>query len=281
MSDNKTLPDIHAVAYNCLMLSDIAEKRKQAESLYTDWKAAKYQCISDGIAVQKIENPGRPPQPELVNPRKLKQPGLGTELGRATLIHAITHIEFNAINLALDAVYRFRGMPSEFYTDWLQVASEEAYHFSLLENRLQQLGYEYGDLPAHNGLWEMTVKTGHDVLTRMALVPRVLEARGLDVTPGMMKKLGHVEDQQTIDILTIILHDEIGHVRIGSHWFHYCCKKQGLDADSTFRKLLSEYMNGSLRGPFYTEARLQAGFSAEEMEALEKYVLDANKKCDK
>lgn len=281
MSDNSTLPDIHEAAYNCLMLNDIAEKRKQTESLYANWKSAKYQCISDGITVQRIDNPGRPPQPELVNPRKLKLRGLGTVLGRATLIHAITHIEFNAINLALDAVYRFRDMPSEFYTNWLQVASEEAYHFSLLENRLQQLGYEYGDLPAHNGLWEMTVKTDHDVLTRMALVPRVLEARGLDVTPGMMTKLGHVEDQQTIDILTIILRDEIGHVRIGSHWFHYCCKKQGLDADSTFRELLSEYMNGSLRGPFYTEARLQAGFSVEEMEALEKYVLDANKKRDK
>ena len=279
ISDSKNmLPDIHQAAYDCLMLNDIASKRQQAASLYRNWKTGQYQCVSDGIAVQRIETPGRPPLPKLVNPRKLKQGGLGSEPGRATLIHAITHIEFNAINLALDAVYRFRNMPNDFYTDWLQVASEEAYHFSLLENRLQQLGYQYGDLPAHNGLWEMTVKTDHDVLTRMALVPRVLEARGLDVTPSMMTKLKHIGDQETFKLLSIILQDEIGHVRIGSHWFHYCCKEQGLDADSTFRELLSEYMNGSLRGPFYTEARLQAGFSIEEMDALEKYVLDANKK---
>ncbi|XP_014680055.1 PREDICTED: uncharacterized protein HI_0077-like, partial [Priapulus caudatus] len=134
------------------------------------------------------------------------------------LIHAVTHIEFNAINLALDALYRFQHMPRDFYIDWLQVAAEEAHHFSLLRQRLEKMGYHYGDMPAHNGLWEMTVATDHDVLTRMALVPRVLEARGLDVTPGMMERLKKVDDQETVDILTLILRDEIGHVAIGSRW---------------------------------------------------------------
>ncbi|MCL4157010.1 UNVERIFIED_CONTAM: hypothetical protein GTU68_020761 [Idotea baltica] len=130
------------------------------------------------------------------------------------------------------------------------------------------MGYEYGDMPAHNGLWEMAVKTDHDVLTRMALVPRVLEARGLDVTPGMIKRLEQVEDQDTVSILHIILAEEIGHVAIGSHWFKYCCELSGVEPESTFRDLLNEYMGSGLRGPFHTEARLQAGFSEDEMRQL-------------
>ncbi|MEE9352035.1 MAG: ferritin-like domain-containing protein, partial [Thiotrichaceae bacterium] len=217
-----------------------------------------------------IEVPGRPEKPELVPVNQVKRRKLTTEEGRATLIHAIAHIEFNAINLALDAVYRFRDMPDDYYTDWLQVASEEAYHFSLLEVRLQQMGYVYGDMPAHNGLWESCINTEHDVMVRMALVPRVLEARGLDVTPGMMEKLQSVGDQQTVDILAIILRDEIGHVRIGSRWFHYCCEQRQLEPEATFLNLIKEYMDGALRGPFHREARLQAGFTEQELDMLAK-----------
>ena len=259
--------NIYQASYQCLMESNLLVKRACATKLYDDWKAGCYDR-NDESSPEPIENPGRPDKPELVPVSQVKRRKLTNKTGRATLIHAIAHIEFNAINLALDAVYRFRDMPDAFYTDWLQVASEESYHFSLLEERLQQMGYEYGDMPAHNGLWESCIKTDHDVMVRMALVPRVLEARGLDVTPGMMKKLQGVGDQQTVDILSIILRDEIGHVRIGSRWFHYCCEQREIEPDATFLRLIEEYMDGSLRGPFYKEARLQAGFSESELEAL-------------
>jgi len=263
--------NLYEASYQCLMENDLRKKRDLTTNLYAKWKAGhaiKTEKNHNGKAVVSIEIPGRPDKPELVPVNQLKRRKLTSEEGRATLIHAIAHIEFNAINLALDAVYRFRDMPDDFYTDWLKVASEEAYHFSLLEERLQQMGYEYGDMPAHNGLWESCVKTDHDVMIRMALVPRVLEARGLDVTPGMIKKLESVGDQQTVDILKIILRDEIGHVRIGSHWFHYCCELRGVEPESTFLSLIEEYMEGSLRGPFHNEARLQAGFSQAELDML-------------
>ena len=250
------------------MLKDVEEKRACVDALFLDWKNATSK--REQAALTRIEIPGRPDKPELIPHAKLKQRKLGSDLGRATLIHAIAHIEFNAINLALDAVYRFRDMPDDYYTDWLKVASEEAYHFSLLEQRLQDLGYKYGDLPAHNGLWEMVIKTDHDVMIRMALVPRVLEARGLDVTPAMIKKLEKVGDSETVNALEIILRDEIGHVAIGSHWFKYCCELRDLEPEQTFRDLLKTYMGGLLRGPFHAEARLKAGFSQQEIDALVK-----------
>ncbi len=258
--------NLYSEAYNCLMQADISIKRACVDKLYRNWNDSKLN--SDDFDLQKIEIPGRPEKPELIPASQLKQRKLGSELGRATLIHAIAHIEFNAINLALDAVYRFRELPDDYYTDWLKVASEEAYHFSLLSNRLEEMGYRYGDFPAHNGLWEMVLKTDHDVMIRMALVPRVLEARGLDVTPGMMERLKKVGDYKTVEILKIILRDEIGHVAIGSNWFKHCCNLRGLVPEKTFRELLVEYMGGSLRGPFYMEGRLQAGFTQEEMDDL-------------
>lgn len=251
------------------MQTDISKKQACVDQLYLNWKAGKLMRENSDAAI-RIEIPGRPDQPELIPPSQLKQRKLGSELGRATLIHAIAHIEFNAINLALDAVYRFRELPDDYYADWLKVASEEAYHFSLLDKRLQAMGYEYGEFPAHNGLWEMVLKTDHDVLIRMALVPRVLEARGLDVTPGMMVRLEKTGDSETVDILKIILRDEIGHVAIGSHWFKYCCGLHNIEPEQKFRALLEEYMGGSLRGPFYVEGRLQAGFTQGEIDELVK-----------
>jgi len=258
--------NLYRQSYEALMQTDIRLKREQVGALIIDWKNSKLDRKDCDLI--KIEIPGRPEKPELINPSELKQRKLGSELGRATLIHAILHIEFNAINLALDAVYRFRDMPDDYYGDWLKVASEEAYHFSLLEKRLNDMGYAYGDMPAHNGLWEMVLKTDHDVLIRMALVPRVLEARGLDVTPGMIEKLNKVGDKETVDILDIILRDEIGHVAIGSHWFKYCCQLQDLEPKQTFRNLLIEYMGGGPNKPLHQEARLQAGFSQDEINEL-------------
>ncbi|GAA0395956.1 ferritin-like domain-containing protein [Cocleimonas flava] len=252
------------------MHRDTSEKQSMVAQLREAWE--KGELDRKDSALIEIPVPGRPDRPDLLNPGLLKQRKLGSELGRATLVHAILHIEFNAINLALDAVYRFRDMPEAYYSDWLKVAAEEAYHFSLLEKRLADLGYAYGDFPAHNGLWEMVLKTDHDVLIRMALVPRVLEARGLDVTPGMIERLLKAGDNETVDILRIILNDEIGHVAIGSRWFKYCCANKELNPEETFRNLLIEYMGKGLSGPFHEEARLQAGFSQEEIDDLVKMV---------
>lgn len=214
------------------------------------------------------DEPGRPPQPELVPPTAVPRRRLGGQRGRAALVHAIAHIEFNAINLALDAALRFPGMPSQFYRDWLSVAEDEARHFEMLAQRLAQLDTKYGDLPAHNGLWEMALATMDDVMLRMALVPRVLEARGLDVTPGMIARLEAVGDQDTIAALDVILREEERHVAIGSHWFQTLCRERGLEPQATFLQLLREHYKGQISGPFNEPARLRAGFSEHEMKQL-------------
>lgn len=180
------------------------------------------------------------------------------------MIHAIAHIEFNAINLALDACWRFAGMPEPYYADWLSVAQDEARHFQLLNHRLGQLGFAYGDFTAHNGLWEAAEKTRHDVLVRMALVPRVLEARGLDVTPGMIERLAGFGDDETVRILRIILDEEVRHVKIGTHWFRLLCAERGMEPTATFKQLLQDY-NMRLRLPLNHAARAEAGFDAEEL----------------
>ena len=211
---------------------------------------------------------GHPVKPVLVEPSELRHRRLGSAEGRAALVHAVTHIEFNAINLALDAAYRFRDMPSQYYLDWISVAADEARHFQLLSKRLQSMGFGYGDFPAHNGLWEMAQRTADDPMKRMALVPRVLEARGLDVTPGMIERLKVAQDDETASILKIILAEEVRHVEIGSYWFRFCCEQRGVDPESTFLGLLKEHFRGSLRGPFNIPARLQAGFTQDEMDAI-------------
>ena len=211
---------------------------------------------------------GKPDKPSLVAAKDLPRRRNGAKYGVAPLIHAITHIEFNAINLGWDAVARFADMPTEFYTDWMRVADEEARHFCLLQDHLETLGYAYGDFPAHNGLWEMAQKTHHDPLIRMALVPRVLEARGLDVTPAMMNKLRGAGAHKAVEILEVILREKIGHVAIGTRWFNYLCEKRAVDPLVTFKDLLDNYFAGQLRGPFHTEARKQAGFTDAEMALL-------------
>jgi uncharacterized ferritin-like protein (DUF455 family) len=213
--------------------------------------------------------PGRPAKPLLVAHTALKRQSIKTNEGRAALFHAVAHIELNAIDLAADAVWRFAGMPEAFYREWAQVASEEAYHFTLLTGRLRELGFAYGDFPAHNALWEMAEKTKHDVLARMALVPRTLEARGLDASPPMREKLASVRDTSGVEILDIILRDEIGHVAVGNRWYAYVCAQRGLDPVETYGKLAATYGAPRLRGPFNLEARRAAGFSEVELRDLE------------
>jgi len=216
--------------------------------------------------------PGYPLKLQLVAPRELKRRGINTQEGRNILMHAVAHIEFNAINLALDAAYRFIDQPFEYYQDWLSVADDEARHFNMIRGYLNKHGCDYGDYPAHNGLWDMAVKTQDDIVARMALVPRVLEARGLDVTPGMIERLENAGDTEAADILKEIYQDEIGHVDIGSKWFFHHCNLRGLEPKTTFINMVEKHMHGELRGPFNISARLQAGFDEMEMRALqEKY----------
>ncbi|MCD0502276.1 ferritin-like domain-containing protein [Bordetella petrii] len=213
--------------------------------------------------------PGRPDLPELVPPAQVRQRSMQSVEGRAALLHALAHIEFNAVNLALDAVWRYAGMPAAYYLDWLRVAREEAYHFELLNTHLGSLGYAYGDFPAHNGLWEMAEKTRGDLLARLALVPRTLEARGLDASPLIRDKLAGAGDHAGAAILDIILRDEIGHVAIGNHWFRHLCAQRGLDPLDCYAELARQYGAPRLRGPFNLAARRQAGFDEAELQALQ------------
>lgn len=217
-------------------------------------------------AVQTI--PGNPAKLELVSPLDLPKRSMRTIEGRAALVHALAHIEFNAINLALDAIWRFANMPEQYYRDWLTVASEEAYHFSLLNAHLQSLGYEYGSFAGHNSLWEMVDRTKDDVFARMALVPRTMEARGLDATPSTLNKFAQVGDLKMVEILTIILRDEIGHVAIGNTWFNWLCGQRKLEPIATFKKLCVEYGAPKLKPPFNMDARRQAGFTEAELALL-------------
>jgi len=257
---------------NCLSLSDPVAKCAEVSTLGANLargELARGKLVWDReFPVEAIGVPGRPERPDLVEASRVPRRRLGSEKGRTALIHAIAHIEFNAINLALDAAYRFRDMPERYYHDWISVAVDEARHFQLLQKRLRQLGCEYGDFPAHNGLWDMAVKTAGRCLDRMALVPRVLEARGLDVTPGMIDRLTAAGDRETVAALRVILAEEVRHVAVGTQWFTYCCEQEGLAPLETFLELLSRYFPGSLKGPFNLEARYEAGFTAAEMAAL-------------
>lgn len=258
---------LFAAARACLDSQSVDAKLESTRHAVSQWRARSIGLGTDA-APESMPMPGRPARPQLVHGSKVPRRGVNTPPGRAALVHAIAHIEFNAINLAWDAVYRFRDLPRAYYDDWVGVAEQEAQHFMLLHARLAELGHDYGDFPAHNGLWEMACKTEHDVLVRMALVPRVLEARGLDVTPSMIERLQSVGDQGTVSILRIILRDEIGHVAVGSRWFRYLCEQRGIDSDSTFHSLLQNYMAGRIKGPLHDSARLQAGFSVGEMAEL-------------
>lgn len=261
--------DLFSAALQCLRQADPERKCALTAASAKAWRDGQLSLAGHDARVQDVECPGRPERPRLIAPRDLPQRGLGSAEGRAAFVHAIAHIEFNAINLAWDAVYRFRGMPDAFYADWLAVADDEARHFSLLRERLGSLGFAYGDFAAHDGLWEMARKTAGQCLARMALVPRVLEARGLDVTPGMIARLRALGDEATAAILEVILREEVAHVAVGSRWYAWCCQRDGVDPYRTFENLLREHALGALRGPFNRPARQAAGFSDDEMQLLD------------
>ena len=264
---DSSIVNVRALALEALLCSAVNDKCNQVAELTDDLP------IDTGLVLRQRaplpESAGRPNKPELVAPGQLKRRSLHSETGRAVLLHALAHIEFNAINLALDIVWRFADMPMAFYRDWLKVAREEAHHFKLLQTRLNTLECAYGDFPAHNGLWEMATKTTDDLLARLALVPRTLEARGLDASPAIRDKLAQAGDTESAATLDIILRDEIGHVAIGNHWYRHVCQERGLDPVTTYDDLAKRYRAPRLRGPFNLEARRLAGFSETELIQLQ------------
>ncbi|MBL8397045.1 MAG: ferritin-like domain-containing protein [Candidatus Accumulibacter sp.] len=254
---------LRSSALNAISLTTYAGKLQATQSIDIDAR------VDREVVLQPLADiPGREPLPVLVPHTQLHKRSMATVEGRGTLIHALAHIELNAIDLALDIVWRFPGMPEQFYRDWIKIAKEEAYHFQLLSEHLNALGFHYGDFPAHNGLWEMAEKTRDDPLARLALVPRTLEARGLDASVPIRDKLKQVGDGEAAAILDIILRDEIGHVAVGNHWYRYLCAQRGLDPLSTYALLAERYGAPRLRGPFNLDARRAAGFDEDELAAL-------------
>jgi uncharacterized ferritin-like protein (DUF455 family) len=268
MADLTLRQSLYQVARSCLLTTSLDEKLLRTDQAARAWREGVL-AMTGWTSAHAIQEAGRPTRPELVPPGRLPRRGLGSEQGRLALIHAIAHIEFNAINLAWDAVQRFPDMPSDFYRDWIQVAQEEVHHFRLLRERLHEGGVDYGDFPAHNGLWEMAMRTAHDPLLRMALVPRMLEARGLDVTPGIMQRFAAIGDHKTVAALQVILDEEVGHVQFGSRWFNYLCEVRGLPPEATYFELLAPFVAGGIRCPLHRQARRQAGFSEAELTRLE------------
>ena len=264
-------PDLRALALRVLQFKQPDEKLTALRALYrmgqngqigldihTDWR---------DDPVLKHDTPGRPERPELIPATQTMRRSMNSIEGRAFMVHALAHIEFNAINLALDAMVRFAGLTEDYYWDWWRVAAEEAYHFSLIRRHLQTLGAAYGDFPAHDGLWEMAERTRHSFADRMAMVPRTLEARGLDACPIMQEKFRQAGDEHAARILDIILRDEITHVALGHRWFIYACAQNQSEPIYTYRHLTELYRAPRVRPPFNWVARRAAGFFEEELSA--------------
>lgn len=262
------LPELRATALQCLLETDPAAKAAAVAAMAAGWLEGGWNLAADAALVVDGAIPGRPQRPELVPPRLVGKRSMATLEGRAMLIHSLAHIEFNAVNLALDALWRFPGMPAEYYVDWLRVSKEEALHFSMLSAHLQTLGYAYGDFSAHDSLWEMVERTSGDIVARMALVPRTLEARGLDAIPPLRAKVAQVGDMAAVAILDRILQDEIGHVEIGNRWYHYLCTERGLEPRATYDALAVRHCAPVLKGPFNIDARRRAGFTEDELADL-------------
>lgn len=257
--------ELRTTALAALLDTRPADKALAVAALASDCRSGRSRVDCAAAIAAPAGIPGRPARPELVPPLQVGRRSMGTPVGRAMLIHALAHIEFNAINLALDALWRFPGMPEQYYLDWLRVADEEALHFTMLNDHLKTLGYAYGAFVGHDSLWEMVEKTSGDVLARMALVPRTLEARGLDAIPPLRAKIAQAGDLAAANILDRLLVDEVGHVEIGNRWYFYLCGQRGLEPISTYDALTIQYKAPVLKGPFNIEGRRQAGFTETEL----------------
>jgi uncharacterized ferritin-like protein (DUF455 family) len=261
-------PELRGLALAALALEDPQAKLQATRALDAQ---AQDLALGARAPLPDLPLPGRPVRPQLVHPARVPRRSPFKPEGLAALLHAIAHIEFNAINLALDAAWRFEGMPREFHLDWVRVAAEEAYHFGLLAQLLADLGHAYGDFAAHDNLWTMCTRTQDDVVARMALVPRTLEARGLDATPQIQERLRAVGSPmalRAVDVLDIILRDEVGHVAIGNHWYRWLCAREGLEPLAHYATLVERHDAPRLHPPFNRAARERAGFSDDELALL-------------
>ena len=251
-----------------LSAADPARKVALTSAMADAWRGTPDMAIG---AAPPPDRPARPPRPTLLPPRAMPKRGkAGSPEGRVALLHALAHIELNAVDLACDILCRFAGeaLPRAYFDDWVSVAEEESRHFALLSARLQSLGAAYGDLPAHDGLWQSAHETAHDLLARLAVVPLVLEARGLDVTPSMTANLQKHGDEESVRILGIIHDDEIHHVAVGRRWFEHVCRTRSLDPVPTYHALVRRHFKAALKKPFNDAARAKAGFSSAFYEPL-------------
>ena len=262
------MKNIFEIAQCCLQ-SPLAEEKLTQTHRAWQWHLSGELSFQSGTAPAAIAETQFPTKPILLPPRQMPRRNLGTADGVAAFFHALAHIEFIAIYLAWDIIYRFRGLPEQFYQDWLKVADEEAQHFAMIRGHLLTLGIDYGDLPAHGGLWDHAQQTDEDLLSRLAIVPRCMEARGLDVTPGMIAKFKAMNDDRSVAILSRILNDEVGHVQIGSKWFKYQCQQLSLDSDEKYKELIIRYYKGKPKGPFNRKMRIIGGFTDAELDWLE------------
>jgi uncharacterized ferritin-like protein (DUF455 family) len=259
--------ELRRCALDLLLLDDVTRQARAVRDLFA--RGDGLSIDTQAVLEEPAGLPGLPAAPRLVSPHRVPRRSVHTAAGRARLLHAVAHIEANAIRLALDAAWRFAGMPADYYGDWLRVAAEEAHHFSLLAAHLATLGHVYGDFDAHNGLWEMVEKTKHDATARMALVPRTLEARGLDATPPMQARFAQAGDRRAVEILDVILRDEVGHVAIGNRWYRWLCARDGVDPVAHYTLLADRHQAPRARPPFNLDARARAGFTPEELHALD------------
>jgi uncharacterized ferritin-like protein (DUF455 family) len=249
-------------AIAALSEADLSKKVDRTRALNDAWMARTL-SLRHAARITLPDRPGRPPRPVLVPANKVEKRGIGSQKGRIALIHSLCHIELNAIDLALDIVARFANVavPRSFFDGWMMVAAEEAKHFTLLRRRLNALGADYGDLPAHDGLWEAAQETDHDLTARLALVPLVLEARGLDVTPALARSLENAGDPETAAILKIIYEDEKGHVAVGAKWFRFLCRREGREPAASFQELVRRHFRAPLKPPFNDRARAASGLT--------------------
>ncbi len=250
---------------NLLAVAQVDAKLDRVHALAADWREGRIGFSSCDASAPEVTRRGYPARPELVPPQKVPRRSPNSPVGHAALFHAITHIEWSAIDLALDHAYRFREFPAGYYGAWIAVAEEEAKHFAMLRGHLRAMGYDYGDFAAHDGLWRLAVATARDPLARMALIPRLMEARGLDATPPIQQRLEKMGDREGVRLLDVVLEDEVGHVALGDHWFRFLCVQRQLEPEAEFRRLIGAYGAPWPSTPMNEKARLAAGFSAEEL----------------
>jgi uncharacterized ferritin-like protein (DUF455 family) len=254
-----SLQDGAAKALKAVVLQDKIAFTRETARHWFDGKLG----LGGAVLTAVPDRPGRPDLPKLVPPQQTKKRSLRSEKGRFALLHAIAHIELNAIDLAWDIVARFanQGMPRSFFDGWVRVALEESKHFSLLQERLSEMGGAYGDLDAHDGLWEAAQVTSHGLTARLAVVPLILEARGLDITPSLLEKMEEIGDDRSARIFHIIYRDEQGHVAVGAKWFRYLCLREGKEPAAAFQELVRKHFRGPLKPPFNDMARARAGLT--------------------